>query len=128
MDFQPFSLNDLGEREGPEEKEEKSISKKGLIIGIGTVLIILLLGVIITLLLKGNDKEKDENGDGDEDEDEKEIIPTVLGEINCVFELEENINIKILSDEFEKNSSFDIFIDKEKIEYTKVYKFNTTGG
>ena len=44
-----------------------------------------------------------------------------------MFELEENINIKILSDEFEKNSSFDILIDKEKIEYTKVYKFNTTG-
>ena len=55
-------------------------------------------------------------------------VLTKIGEINCIYEVE-NIyrNNILLGNEFSKNSRFSIYIDEKRIKYTKDYKINSYG-
>ena len=53
---------------------------------------------------------------------------SIIGEINCVYDIQEDIeNTRILGNEFLNESKLDIYIDNKKIKYNKEYKFNSTG-
>jgi len=56
----------------------------------------------------------------------QKIIKILLDQINCVYknEMHSLDEIKILGDNFEKNSIFEIYIDGKKIKFTKTYKFS----
>ena len=55
---------------------------------------------------------------------EKEVI----GEINFIFDIKDTTqNVKIFGDEFKKESEFDLYINEEKINYNKEYKFKEIG-
>ena len=102
--------------------------KKCLIIGISlTILTLIIAAVVIFFIIRGGNEEKDSEKDNESDEesiDDKEII----GEIICQFNIKnENQDTKILGDEFNNNYKLDIYIDEEKIKYSKIYKFNNTG-
>ena len=48
--------------------------------------------------------------------------------MNCLYEVKSNTeHTKLLGNDFNKNSDFDIFIDGIKIKYSKEYKFNSIG-
>ena len=52
----------------------------------------------------------------------------LLGEINCTLDIPySNKNSKIIGDEYEKNSKFDIYIDDVLIKYSKQHLFETNG-
>ena len=99
-------------------KGEKEQKKKLFIIGaILTALFIIMLITIIIVIASSSKNSKDES----------QTLPTI-GEINCVFYVESNNrNTILLGNDFQKNSDFDIFIDGNKIKYTKEYRFDSTG-
>ena len=127
MDYQPFSLNDVEDYEQPIKKEELSESKKKLlIIGVATLFIILII-IIIILTIRTNTKSNDEDKNKEEQSDNEIDENKVIGEIDCIYDIRGSLNIKILSDEFNKNTRFDIVIDKKIIKFSREYKFNETG-
>ena len=53
-------------------------------------------------------------------------IALIFGIINCTYDIEEKESI-LLSEEFQKEIDLDIFIDNEKIKYSKEYIFSSLG-
>ena len=56
--------------------------------------------------------------------------PTIfpIGEINCIYNVKSiATNTILLGKEFSKNSKFYLYVDDEKIKYTKEYKMNRVG-
>jgi hypothetical protein len=51
----------------------------------------------------------------------------ILGEIECVYYIENNEQTDILGKDFKKESDFDIMIDEKLIKYSKTYNFETLG-
>ena len=120
MADQPFSLNDLEETELNTKKADDttSDSKKKLIIASVVFLFIILILVMILMVVRRDDTKKEE-----EHTDSGNI-----GEIVCIYDIEDYTKpIKILGDEFQKTSKLDILIDKNKIEFSKEYKFDKGG-
>ena len=70
--------------------------------------------------------ESDRSDETDKsDEPEPSIVP--IGEIMCLFDIKkENEDTNILGDEF-ANKNLDIYIDGEKIAYSKTHKFKSIG-
>ena len=98
-------------------KGEKEQKKKLFIIG--AILTALFIIMLITIIIVIASSSKNSN-------DESQTLPTI-GEINCVFYVESNNrNTILLGNDFQKNSDFDIFIDGNKIKYTKEYRFDST--
>ena len=92
---------------------EKLISHQNRIrkIIIISILLIIFIAIIIPIILvlasNSNTREKSE-----------------IAEINCNYNIQTvNEEIDILGEDFIKTSKFDIFIDDNKIEFTKKYKF-----
>ena len=51
-----------------------------------------------------------------------------MGAIICQFNIQkENQEIKILGDEYINKIKLDIYIDEEKYDFSKIYKFNNVG-
>ena len=98
-------LNDeLSSLSSPEK--HKNI-KKYLVILISSLVLLALIIIILLILLLSKSKTQKS-----------------IGEINCILHVEQLNEIKILGDEFIKDSEFDIFIDNKKIKFTKKYKFD----
>ena len=120
------------------EKGSLFKNKKCLIILISVIsLIVIIVAVVVIVVLtkgKSNEKKKDEDRPiesdrSDEtdksDEPEPSIVP--IGEIMCLFDIKkENEDTNILGDEF-ANKNLDIYIDGEKIAYSKTHKFKSIG-
>ena len=92
-------------------KGEKQQKKKQLIIGIAagsSLLLIILIVILITVLAKKDDT-------------------AFIGEINCIFDIKSTTrNTKILGNDFDKGkNNLNIYIDGEKIKYSKEFKFKT---
>ena len=102
-------------------------SKKYLIIGTSIAALIIIITTIILVVVltkKGNGEEKKD----EEKTDEKEIDKEKIGEIICQFNIKnENQETKILGDEFINNSQLDIYIDGEKINFSKTYNIKSIG-
>ena len=91
-------------------KDKPKISKKLLII-VGTIsfVALLLLIIIIIIIISNSNKSK----------------KTHLGDIICLYDINSiGTDIEILGYEFKTPTNFDIFIDGEKIKYSKTLKFN----
>jgi len=90
--------------------------EKKLIIGsiIGLILIIIL--VVILIFIRSRN----------EDEDNKYSENDIIADIKCIYDIRDTSKaINILGEKFEKNDNeFDIFIEKDKIKYSKYYKFS----
>ena len=120
-DEEDFESNNLNRNDGNPK------SKKCLIIGISIAALIIIITTIILIVVlsnKGNDEEKTD----EEKTDEKEIDKEKIGEIICQFNIKnENQETKILGDEFINNSQLDIYIDGEKINFSKTYNIKSIG-
>ena len=124
MDNVGYNLNDaisdLLKRSGV----ETPFYKKKWFIGvmIGSAVLIIGVTVLLALLLINND---DDNSSTDNNNNNKEV----LGEIKCVFQINDTSRItNILGEEFEKGElDFDIMVNDNKIEYAKSYKFPEVG-
>ena len=91
-------------------------STKNKIILIGGISIIVLMIIIIIIVIATSSSSSDE----------KNIVFTKQGEINCVYDVRSiSRNTILLSNEFIKNSNFDIEIDGQIIKYSKEYRFNS---
>ena len=89
-----------------------------IISGISILIIIIIILVIFLL-----NKSSPNNTDYDKPEDRLEI-----GNIYCKYDIDsENTETKIFGDEFNKTSEFEIYINGNKIKYSKIYKFNSFG-
>ena len=103
------ALNDVNSNLVPKESFYQK-NKKLVItffISIGVLIIVAILA-IISVVLNKNSKDQEAS----------------LGDIICVFNIKKiNENIKILGDDYIKNSNFKIFIDGKEIKYSKEYKF-----
>ena len=100
-------------------KGEKEERRKQLIIGVAVG--VLFLAIIIFIIVVAASGSK--GGGGDDD-----TPYPVFGEINCLYEIRTTTeNTLLLSNEFVKNSGFDIYIDNKKIKYSKEYKFTSVG-
>ena len=105
MEYVGESLN-----EKPQSKKENEmpIWKRNLIIGavIAIPIIIIIIIVLCVVLTKKDDKEQ-----------------KVLGEINCLYNVENPSKpVMLLGEEF-ITSNIDIYINKTKIKFSKEYKF-----
>lgn len=104
-EFQDFSSNISG------LPKNKISWKKLIIIGAVSIVLIVAIIIIIVILTSSSSSEKSQNYE-------------TLGIINCTYAIQStSVETKILGDEFQKDSKFDIFIDGENIKYTKSYKF-----
>ena len=93
-------------------KKEK-LKKKTIIMGVVSLISILILLLIIIIIIISS---KTKNGN----ENENEIPKKVIGLINCVYDIQTTkTEINILSEEYNKDSNFDIFIEGKKIEFSK---------
>ena len=82
------------------------------------VLLIIIILIIIIISLSSNSNT---NTNEEEDNSNKEKI----GEINCIYDIRQTSEkTKIFGDNYEKRTSFDIFIGENKIKYSKEYKFD----
>ena len=74
-----------------------------------------MIGIIVFFVLRKNDNGKEED-----------YTDKYNGLINCIYKLEnETNNITLLGNEFKDNFFMDIFIDGEKVKYSKIYNFNS---
>ena len=116
MDDSPITNEEISSQLTGLNKGVKETKKKYLIIGIsiGVLSIIFLIAIIV--LLSGPKNE------------EKEINLPVIGEINCIYDIQNTgENTILLGEEFDKTSELDIFIDNQKIKFSKEYKFDKIG-
>ena len=118
MDINDFDLNSSITKLYDNTKGDKDSSwKKKLIIGsiIGLILIIILVVILIFIRSKNEDNKYTEND--------------VVADIKCIFDIRDiSKSTNILGEEFEKESNeFDIFIGKDRIKYSKNYKFSSIG-
>ena len=103
-------------RETLNDKDFNSTSNtkknKKVIYGIIILSIILVLTIILIIILARKSSEGD-----------------YVGEISCIYDIKnKGDNIKILGNEFVKSSNyFDIFIDDNKIKYSKEHTFDEKG-
>ena len=105
---QNFSLSDTSLKK---KLNNNSITKK-LIILILLIIIIITLIIVITIILLNENKEKENS---------------ILGEITCIYDIERKGSNQILSNDFQKLNNFDIYINDEKIKYSKIYDFQGVG-
>ena len=79
------------------------------------VLLIIIILIIVIIAISSNSKEEEE------DNSNKEKI----GEINCIYDIRQTSEkTKLFGDNYEKRTSFDIYIGENKIKYSKDYKFD----
>ena len=96
----------------PNEKlipnQNQNRNRKILII---SIILIIFIAIVITIILAiASDSNTSESSE--------------IAEINCNYNIQTvNEEIDILGEDFIKNSKFDIYIDENKIEFTKKYKF-----
>ena len=96
----------------PNEKlipnQNQNRNRKILII---SIILFIFIAIVITIILAiASDSNTSESSE--------------IAEINCNYNIHSiNEEINILGEDFTKNSKFDIYIDGNKIEYTKKYKF-----
>ena len=90
--------------------DNKLSKKKKIIISIVSSIVLLLIVILIILYFTlSNDSD-----------DNKENQKQITGIISCIYDIDSNeYETKILSDEFTKDSDFDIYINETKIEYSK---------
>jgi hypothetical protein len=97
---------------------KKSFGKKTLLIIIIIVLIIVIGGIILLFVLTNKDEEEKDNYP----------IDQCIGLINSVFKLEEETkNIPLLGNEFKNDFKMNIFIDGKRIDFSKIYNFDSLG-
>ena len=101
-----------------ESARESLFSKKNFpwkYVIIGAISLIIIISIIILIIIFLNKSNSD-----DSSSDEK--IET--GIISCIYDISSDvIETKILGDNFSDNSNLDIYINGEKIKFSKVYKF-----
>jgi len=112
-----FHLADAGSvvNKIPEDKELNQNIKK-LILGI--IILLILIGLVVLLFITSSSNSKNDYIHPKSD---------IIGEIQCIYDIESNKSTQILGNDFIKNSDFDIEINGQKIKYTKEYKFSETG-
>ena len=112
-----FHLADVGSVENkiPEEKKLNQNIKK-MIFGIIILLILIGLFVLLFIILSSNSKDDYIHPKSD-----------IIGEIQCIYDIESTSSTQILGNDFIKNFDFEIEINGQKIKYTKDYKFIETG-
>ena len=94
------------------QKEEENNWKKYILIGVPIVLVIIIIIVLIIILAKEDKKSSHDS----------------IGEILCTLDIDSNTKeTDILGSEYNKQSSFDIYIDDNLSKYSKKYIFKTTG-
>ena len=108
-----FSSSNLGD-----SKKELPM-KKYIIIGVIS-LIAIFVGIIIIIIVTKNLSNKNSP-------EQMDNLPEI-GVISCIYDISQEIKeTKILGEDFNKISNFDIFINGNKINYSKAYEFNTFG-
>ena len=132
MDDLPLTKDELNSELTGFNKGEKNLKKKQLIIGL-VFGILLLISVILIIVLHASGTVTSSDGDKDIDEKDKDnITPSlpVIGEINCVYEVQsDKENTILLGNEYNKNSDldFELYIDDKKIKYSKYFIFDKVG-
>ena len=99
----------------------EALAKKRIIM-IASSIIGLIVLMILIIIIVGVTSKNDEN--------ENEEIPenTKTGVINCIYDVKStSIETILLSNEFTKNSAFDIEIDEQIVKYSKTYLFKNVG-
>ena len=101
------------------------LSKKAKIfITITIFSIIILISILNIIILAKNTNDSNKSNDSDDGNNNLEK----LAEINCIYDIQDiNKNTILLGNDFIKTSNFDIFINNEKIKYSKEYKFSSFG-
>ena len=93
-----------------------SLSKR-IIIGAVSLLVILVVIILLIIFLGKSKSSKKPSNDLAE-----------IGIISCIYDINPEVKeTKILGEEFTKTSNFDIFINGNKIKFSKVYEFTTFG-
>ena len=116
----PISGNELSSELTGVNKNENSQKKKLVIFSAGITFSLVIIIIIIILMTQNRDKNsKDENNSNNKD---------TIAEINCVYDIQStSLETPLISEEFDKNFNFDIYINDKKIKYSKNYKFTTSG-
>ena len=128
MEEKLFNINDFGSMNSDKIKsmgQSKCPKKYYYILG-GTIALLLIV-IIISIIIIIN--SSDSSSDNKREDEEKKEIKTIIGSINCTFDIN-NINTKIpiIGSEFKKESDFGIYIDDKKINhYLKEYSFDKFG-
>ena len=118
MEDAPLTAEELSSELTGLNKGEKGLKKKQFMIILGVAIAVIVILIVIIIVASANSGPKNENAPKS----------TVLGEIKLSFNIDsDSKSIKILSDEFEKNSDFDILIDGKVNKYSKEIKFDSTG-
>ena len=107
-----MSLNDLSSSGANTQKE--SWFKNKFILS-SFILIIIIIIIIISVIFSLNSSS-----------DDKEPKKRIFGIIKCVYDIQTKTGI-ILGEEFKNEFDFDIFIDNEKIKFSKEYTFQKLG-
>ena len=119
-----YNLNEKSILEKLPKKKSSSSEKKLLYILVSIISLFLILVFIFIIILLSSSSTPSEK------EKEKENKGEKIGEINCIYDIENiNTNYNLLGKEYNYNSSIlDIFIDNEIISYSeKGYTFKKTG-
>ena len=106
--YNDFSSEDI--------KQQKKLSPKllKLLIGISIIFVLIIVFIIILIIFLNSPKNNDNQKS--------------LGIITCIYDIKDiSKDTMILSNNFEKNSNFEIFINNKAVPYTKSYSFSQIG-
>ena len=101
---------------------QKTDLKKVIIISSIALLVLIILIIIIVLATKKSDESSNKSNDNEPSDDI--IEGDEIGKIECIFDTAKQT--RILSDEFNSQKMI-IYIDGEKVKYTKEYYFQEFG-
>jgi surface protein len=109
-----FSLGDVDKN----LSSKQFLNKKNMII-FGSICLFLILIIIILIIIITRSEDV---------KDDAEIYTEIIGEINCIFEIEKTKTpTQLISEKYEKNSGLSILIEGQRIKYSKQYQFEKTG-
>ena len=117
MEETNYNLNNETERPSNAPVGGTSRQQKCIIISSLIVALLIVAVVIILLILYLNSEEEPSHNQGDK-----------IGQIDCLYDIKDaSKEISLLGDSFEKLSSLEIYINDERIDNSKKYKFEKEG-
>ena len=112
-------LNDFSSEE---IKQSKTMSPKMKKIIIGVAISLLLIIVISIIIISLLPSKKDDRND---EEDGNNNIPNSFGTITCIYDINDiSKETLLLSNDYIKESNFEIYIEDKQIPYSKSFKFS----
>ena len=124
MEDSPVTPEEINSELTGLNKGDKFSKKQKILLSIGVGALFLIL-IVIIIILAATSGSSDSGSSSSDEEEEKKLV---LGKISCIYNVQTTTQeIKLLGDNYSKESDFQIYIDGKLNRFTKSYTFTSRG-